>query len=201
MQLLQSVYDRAFAAHHHHLEYGFLGAVVAVLGAAFALGYPYVVVLLGDDEVHVLAQPLARHQHLAHGEGTLYDKRFVDAHQVLDPGQLEQIVADGDFTCRVEARVYQQLVEQCRIEHYVAVVADEGVAAVGVERCDVDVASLAEPRQQLYKKTVAEGLLEIEVVLAGVHLGSQRLFGHVGVEIGQHAAELLVLEQAVKDVR
>ena len=98
MQLLQALDDTAFSTHRHHLQNTLLGAVVAVLGPTLALGYPDVLVLLLDGEMHIVREALARHQHLSHAQGTLYDKRLVDTYQVLDPRKRKEIITDGNLT-------------------------------------------------------------------------------------------------------
>ena len=95
VQALDALQRRALAAHRHHLQEGFLRAVVGVLGTPLALGNPDVLALLGNGVVHILAQLLAARQFLTYGSGTLHDERLVDAHQRADPGTYEQVVAYG----------------------------------------------------------------------------------------------------------
>ena len=85
MQCLKTFGYGALAAHCHHLEYSLLCAVVRVLGTSLTLCNPYVVVLLGNDEVHIVGQALGRHEHLAHRQAALYDERLVEANDVLHP--------------------------------------------------------------------------------------------------------------------
>ena len=61
-------------------------------------GIPNVLVLLLDGEMHIVGKTLARHQHLSHAQGTLYDKRLVDTYQVLDPRKRKEIITDGNLT-------------------------------------------------------------------------------------------------------
>ena len=58
MEREQALLHRSFASHRHHLENGFLCAVVGVFGASLTLCYPDVVVLLADNEVHVVCHAL-----------------------------------------------------------------------------------------------------------------------------------------------
>ena len=98
MKLFQAVDNAALTAHRHHLQNTLLGAVITVLGSTLALGYPDVLVLLLDGKMHIVREALARHQHLAHAQGTLYDKRLVDTYQVLDPRKRKEIITDGNLT-------------------------------------------------------------------------------------------------------
>ena len=98
MKLFQAVDNAALTAHRHHLQNTLLGAVITVLGPTLALGYPDVLVLLLDGKMHIVREALARHQHLSHAQGTLYDKRLVDTYQVLDPRKRKEIITDGNLT-------------------------------------------------------------------------------------------------------
>ena len=98
MKLFQAVDNAALATHRHHLQNTLLGAVITVLGPTLALGYPDILVLLLDGEMHIVGKTLARHQHLSHAQGTLYDKRLVDTYQVLDPRKRKEIITDGNLT-------------------------------------------------------------------------------------------------------
>ena len=98
MKLFQAVDNATLATHRHHLQNTLLGAVITVLGPTLALGYPDVLVLLLDGEMHIVGEALARHQHLSHTQGTLYDKRLVDSYQVLDPRKRKEIITDGYLT-------------------------------------------------------------------------------------------------------
>ena len=198
MEREQAFLYRTLAAHGHHLEYSLCGAVVGVLGAAFALRNPYVVVLLGYDKVHVLGEQFRRSEHLTHRQRALHDERLVEAHDVLHPRQLEEVVADGYLGGCVAAGVEEHHVEQRRVEHDVAMVADEGVALAEIEACEVGVAAERCLGKQVLQEAVAEGFLKLEIALALVHLLPYSLNGHTGIEVCQHLAELFVLHQTVE---
>ena len=198
MKREQAFLDRAFAAHGHHLEDSLGGAVIGVLRASFALRDPYVVVLLSDDEVHVLSEQLRRSEHLAHRQRALYDERLVEAHDILHPRQLEEVVADGYLGGCVATGIEEHHMEQCRIEHDVAVVTDEGVAIAEVEVREVGIAAERSLSEQVLQELVAERFLKLEIGLALVHLLAYSLNGHTGIEVCQHLAELLVLYQTVE---
>ena len=111
MKLLQAFDDTAFSTHRHHLQNTLLGAVVAILGSTLSLGNPDILVLLLDGEMHVIGKTLARHEHLAHTQGTLHDKRLVDTHQVFDPRKRQEVVTDGNLAGGLEAIVDKHYIE------------------------------------------------------------------------------------------
>ena len=111
MQLLQTLDDTAFSTHRHHLQNTLLGAVVAILGSTLSLGNPDILILLLDGEMHVIGKTLARHEHLAHTQGTLHDKRLVDTNQVLDPRKRQKVVTDGNLAGGLEAIIDKHYIE------------------------------------------------------------------------------------------
>ena len=196
MQGGQSLHHAALTAHGHHLQDRLLGAVVAVFGASLALGNPDVVGFLSDDVVHIFGEPFARCQHLPDAGTTLNDKRFVHPHQVLDPGGGQQVVADGNLAGCVESVLDEHDIEQCRVEHNVAVVAHKGVTLAFVYGISVDVATLARLLQQFFQEHVAEGFLKLQVALALAHPGSECLERHLREDVRHDGLELTVGQQA-----
>ena len=117
------------SSHGEHLEDAILGVVAAVLGTAFALGYPEVFLLGGDGVVDVAAHELAALVHFLGLEAATDDEGFVHAHEGLDPGIYEEVVAYGYLAGGRKVGQVQLEVEDGAVEDYVAVVADEGVVA------------------------------------------------------------------------
>lgn len=197
MQSGQAVDDAAFAAHDHHLQDGRLRIVGRVLGTALTLCNPHVFVLLADDEMHIFRHALAGFVHLHGMQRTLHGKRLVDAHEILDPWNSEQIVADGDLARRGEAHVEQQFVEQSRVEDDVAVVAHEGVAMVDVYARSVHTATETGLVDEILQYRIAERLLKLQIGLAAFHLLAQVFQRHAGEEAGDDLLKLWVGQQPV----
>ena len=196
MQVDETVAYAPLPSHRHHFEDGGLGAVVGVLCTSFTLCYPQVLVFLANGKVHVVCQPSAGKEHLPWWQAALHDERLVHPHQVAHPRQREQVVADGNLTGGVEPCIYEQLVEQSRVEHDIAVVAHESVAASVVDGVAVDVTAFRGLVEQVDKETIAEGFLEFEAALALSHLRSHGLQGHIGIEVCKHRLELFVGQQS-----
>ena len=201
MQLAQTVNGASLPSHRHHLEDGRLCAVVGVFGSAFALRNPDVVVLLAHHVVHILRHLLARHEELPRRERALHDERLVESYEVFHPWQRQQIVADGNLACGVEASVIEQHVEERRIEHDVTMVAHKGVTLRHVHRLHIHVEPLACLCHKVFQKTIAESELELQVRLACHHLCLYRLQWHSWIKISEHLLELCVREQAFKGCR
>ena len=66
-------------------------------------------------------------------ECTLYGKRLVDTHQVTHPILRKEVIADSNLTSSGKANIYEKLVEESRIEHNVAMVADKSIAVAGAD--------------------------------------------------------------------
>ena len=128
VKVLEPVHDAAFASHRKHLEERLLRLVATVLGSAFALGNPDVLVLLVDGIVHVAAHGLTALQELPWAEAPFDCEGFVELDERLYPGIDEEVVADGNLAGRGEAVLVKHKVEDSAVEHDVAMVADEGVA-------------------------------------------------------------------------
>ena len=156
----------AASAHCHHLQNGRLCAVVGVLGAPLALCDPYVVVLFFYDEMHVIGHQAAGHERLARRQSAPYDERLVHPHKVFHPRQGQQVIADCNLACGLEAVVYQQLVKETGIKHNVTVVAYERVTPRHVNRRYIHVAPGGELVYQRLHETITKLYLELQVGLA-----------------------------------
>ena len=133
VQLTETVSGRSAGSggtHRQHLQHRVLCAVVAVLGTSLTLGYPDVFLLLGDSIVDIAAHQLAGAHHLVSRQATTHGKRLVHTHQTLDPRIDEQVVANADLYRGGIAGLDQQHIEEGRVEHNVAMIADEGIALV-----------------------------------------------------------------------
>ena len=113
--------------------------------------------------MHVVGKALAGNEHLAHGQRTFHDERLVDPHEVFHPRQLQKVVADGYLAGGGEVVLYEQHVEQCRVEHNVSVVAHKGVALVVVNRADVHVKSCCCGAHELFQEWIHERFLKLKV--------------------------------------
>ena len=187
----------AVAAHGKHFQQGVLRAVVGVLGAALALRNPDVLFLFIDGKVHVAAQPGAAFEHLAHAHRALHDERLVDAHELLDPGIDEQVVADGDFHRRGETVLQQEQAEESRVEHDVTVVRDEGVIADG-KALRVEVDGGAGAHDELFDEGIKHAFLDFEVRRALVQAGGQLFAAHAREEREGDGEELRVGQELVE---
>ena len=139
MQLCEAVDNCPLTAKGHHLEDCRLREVVAILSAPLTLCYPDVVMLLGNDKVHILRHTLAGTQHLRGLQRTLHGEGLVDTSQCAHPVQLQQIVTNSYLTGCAKANVDEQLVKESGVKDYVPVVADKSVAVVNVNLITVDV--------------------------------------------------------------
>src|SRR5574344_1330799 len=196
MALLQSFSHRTFASHSHHLYDRFLGAVVTVLSSSLTLGNPDVVVLFVDYKVHVFSHSATVDKHLSYACATLYDERFVYSHDVFNPRRCKQVVANGNLACCLESRVDEHYVEQCRVEHDVAMITYEGVSTTNVDGRDVDVTSLARLRQKILEERIAERYLELKVGLALHKLCSQCFERNLWEYLAHNCLKLLVGNQS-----
>ena len=99
-------------------------------------------------------------QTTAHGEG------FVHAHQSLDPRIDEQVVANANLYRRGIARIDEHHVEECRVEHDVTMVADEGVAVfllgIAFQTTVVKGATVGVLADDVFDDRLHEALLEVE---------------------------------------
>ena len=163
MQLLQSFGHRTIASHCHHLDNRLLSAVITILGTTLTLSNPNIVMLVVDDEIHVFSHSATVDEHFSYARTTLHDERLVNPHKILDPWSSKQIVANGNLAGGFESRVDEHHVEQCGVEHYVTMVAHEGVSARVVDSRDVDVASFTGLREKILEEWIAESYLKIEV--------------------------------------
>ncbi len=197
MQLLEPFFHCAFASHSHHLQYALLGAVIAVLRPTLTLGNPDVVVLGRNDEVHIFRQSLACRQHFPHACAALHYERLVYPHQILNPRCGQQVVAYGNLAGGLEAGINKQLVKQSRVEHYVAMVAYESVAAACINCRDIYVTPFGGLFQQFFKEAVAESKLKLKVGVALAHLPGQCFKGNVGEDVANNCAKLRVGKQSL----
>ena len=85
IERLQALNDIFVATNGHHLQHTVLSAVIAVFGATFTLCNPKIASFLLNNVMHVFRHLGRCHQHLSHGQGSLYDKRTIYTHKVLNP--------------------------------------------------------------------------------------------------------------------
>ena len=116
------------AAHSQHLQHRLLCTVIRVLGTSLTLGNPDILLLLADGIVNIAAHKQAGTQHLVGRQSTAHGESLVHTDQSFNPRIDEQVVADAYFHSGWIAAVDKHHVEKGRVEHNVAVVADEGVA-------------------------------------------------------------------------
>ena len=160
-----------------HLDQALLGAVVAVLATALALGNPQRGTLLLYGKMHISRQLHGSGQRLDAAQVALHDKALVQTHQLGDPVINEQVVANGDFA-RVAAAFQQQVAQLGRVEHDVAMVGDKGVGNLLVQ---IFLAAGGQRCARLGHQTLDEGFhhLDLELVL--------------GVDAEQHVFEFRIL--------
>jgi len=127
VELLESLYDRAFARHREHLQQGLLCLVATVLGSALALRYPNVLVLLLNGIVHVAAHLLTAFEEFSRAQSPFDRKGFIELDERLNPRIDEKIIANRNLASRREFVLVQHQVEDSAVEHDVAMVADERV--------------------------------------------------------------------------
>ena len=192
MQLLQAVYNTAFSAHCHHLEDALLGTVIAILGSTLTLSNPDIFVLLLDGEVHIVGKTLAGHQHLAHTQGTLHDKRLVDTYQILHPRKRQEIITDGNLTSGLKPIVNKEYIEDCRIEHDITVVADKGIVAGVIHSRTIHLTPRSCLLQNAMNKIIGQSQLEVEVGLASLQLLDNHLERNLWIKISKYLLELIV---------
>ena len=115
-----------------HLDYACLGAVVAVLGPAFAVREPYGIAYLGEYVADVSRQFLGKNQRFTRGEVAAHDEVFVDAGDRQQVFVGDEVVPDGAL-CQGHALDVKTVVEDDRVHDDVPVVGQEEIAFVLVQ--------------------------------------------------------------------
>ena len=126
-------YDVQFlqiAPHGQHLQHSILGMVARILGSTLALGNPDILLFLGHSIVDITTHELRGSQCFAQRQATAHGKSLVHAHQSLNPRINQQVIANTNLHGSGIARIHQHHIEECRVEHDVAMIRDERVTLV-----------------------------------------------------------------------
>ena len=176
--------------------------VARVLSTPFALGYPDVLALFLDDVVHVAAHKQAALVEFVPGDVAPDNEGLVQPYQGAYPRINEEIVPDGYLAGGRELGVVEHHIEDGRVEHYVAVVREKGVAwLAGLDGLMVErVVRRAIPKDVVYHR-LHEPQLELEGGVDAPRGQLQHAPAHAqrkyGGDASEYARELAVVEQAL----
>ena len=207
------------SSHREHLQHRFLRAVVRILGTAFALRNPDVLMFLCDSIMNITAHKLTGAQHFLGRESSSDGEGFIHAHQPLDPRINKQIVADANLHSSLMPCLHQFHVKQGRVEHDVTMIRKEGVSGMNVtERWKLGAMPFASVSQCTVIEGTAIGVLTYDVFddrLHEAHLEVERCLhayeGHShqpvpnvsrqpGSESLQHHIELSVVQHVLESL-
>ena len=120
------------ATHGEHLDERCLGTVDAVLGASVALGNPYRLIQVGDDEADIGRDQLEAVVETLERPATVDTEHLVALAGINNHRVLHQVGPEGDMT-RGHAYAVQYLLQEKSIEDNIPVVGDEKVGFAGLE--------------------------------------------------------------------
>ena len=123
VDFLKAVDERAFAGDGEHLDERLLCMVGTILSPTLTLGNPYRLLLIEDGMVDICAELLGGKEPLAQTGVALHDERLIESHQVIDPIEDQEVIADSHLR-RGDTLAHQCQIEKRGIEHDVAVVGD-----------------------------------------------------------------------------
>ena len=117
----------SFGREAHHFDEAFLGEVVAILGATFALGNPHRFAAAVDGIVDIGREMAGGFEGVDQAHVALDYETAVKLHQVGYPIVYQQVIADSHLRQRHLAADEAE-VEERGIQHDIAVVGNKGVA-------------------------------------------------------------------------